>query len=797
MRSVHPSMTRRTMMQATSMATMATMAITAGGGAPRVATAAGRAPSEPWGALGDGPHRAEGALKVTGSARYAIDNAVTGLVYGVLVQSTIAAGRIKSIDAVAARAAPGVLQVFTHESRLKIRSPTSFMQGGAATEVFVPLQDDLVRWNGQHIAFVVAETFEQATEAASLVKVRYEERAAILQPDDSRAKRSLIDDLGIEWGDAHDAMASAPVKVEATYKTPREYNSPLEPHACIAAWLSGHLTVWEPSQWVGGARHVISQWMQMNVEDVRVVSPHVGGGFGSKVAPHPHVALACASSRLLGRPVKVSLTRPQTFTGLGGRPRVEQRLSLGADDGGQLLSIIHEGWNETAIDDIQVEPSNAVTAIMYGTPNLWSRHGIVALNTVNPGWMRAPGENPSAFALEVAMDELACALPMDPIALRLKNWADLDQHANLPWSTRRLREAYAAGASAFGWSRRSAEPRSMRQGHELIGWGMAGGTYPVRRTPGEAKIVFHADGRIEVLSSGVDIGTGTYTILAQTAAEVLRVATSRVTVQLGDTTLPRAPLAGGSQLANLLTAAVHATAVAARHELLTLATSHPKSPFNGAKVEEMSFEDGGISLSRRPGGQLAIGDLLTATGRDRLEVHRDTFKPSATEDDRNAADRTFTQMLLPTDGGFSSHSWSAHFVEVRVDEDLGTVRVKRMVGAFDSGRLYNPRLARSQWIGGMIMGIGQALHEEGQIDPRDGRVTNANLADYAVPVNADVPDIQVIDVGSADLRASALGGKAVGEIGIVGVAAAIANAVYHATGKRIRDLPITIEKLIG
>jgi xanthine dehydrogenase YagR molybdenum-binding subunit len=317
----------------------------------------------------------------------------------------------------------------------------------------------------------------------------------------------------------------------------------------------------------------------------------------------------------------------------------------------------------------------------------------------------------------------------------------------------------------------------------------------VRRTPGEAKIVLHASGLVEVHSSGIDMGTGTYTILAQTVSEVLGVPLEQVMVSLGDTALPRAPVAGGSQLANLLTGVVHKTALGARDELLALAVADPKSPFYLAKPADLSWKDGAVHLARRPGNGTSIAELLKATGRERLEIKRDTFKPGATEKDRDAANRSFAQMLLPTDGGVSAHSWSAIFVEVRVDEDFGTIRVKRMVGAFDCGRIYNPKLAESQWMGGMIMGMGQALLEAGHTDPRDGRITNANLADYMVAVNADVPDITTISVGVADLQASAMGGKAVGEVGIVGVAAAIGNAVFHATGKRIRDLPITLEKL--
>ncbi|MER8588713.1 xanthine dehydrogenase family protein molybdopterin-binding subunit [Mesorhizobium sp. M1338] len=746
-------------------------------------------------ALGARLSRAEGPLKVTGQARYAIEQKLENLAYGVTVQSTRPAGRIVNIDTSAAKALPGVLDVYTAQNSLKINKPTVYSKGGGATEEFTPIQDDVVRFNGMHIALVVAETFEQATEAASLLKVEYAGGDPILDIKDPKAKAQLIDPMGAAWGDAATALANAEVKVDVTYTTSREYNVPMEPHACIASWENGKITVWEPSQWVGGARSVVSEWLGIDIENVRVISPYVGGGFGSKIGAHPHVGLACAASRRLSRPVKVSLNRPQTFTGLGGRPATRQTLSIGASKDGKINSIVHESWNETAIDEVHVEACNNVTKIMYATPNFSSRLYVVPVNTVQPGWKRGPGENPSAYALESAIDELAYALNMDPITLRLANWAEIDPSNGMKWSTRQLREAYAVGAEAFGWWNRNPAPRSMREGRELIGYGMAAGSYPMIRTASEAKIVLHASGQIEVLSAGTDMGTGTYTILAQTAADALGVPVETVTVRLGDTILPRSALAGGSQQANNLTGAVDKAARNARDALLALAASDPKSPMAAAKATDLTFETGSVRPTRRPNGGISIADLLKAVGKDKLEIEGNTFAPGATEEMKNRADRSFAQLKGAVEGGVSAHSWCAHFVEVRIDEDFGTIRVKRMVSAFDSGRIFNPKLAESQWISGMVMGLGQALLEEGYVDQRDGRTINANFADYAVPVNADVPDIQVISVGIPDMQATALGGKGVGEIGVVGVAPAIGNAVFHATGKRIRSLPITLEKL--
>ncbi|MBB3444489.1 xanthine dehydrogenase family protein molybdopterin-binding subunit [Rhizobium sp. BK379] len=747
-------------------------------------------------ALGSRISRAEGPLKVAGQARYAIEQKLENMAYGVTVQSTRPAGRILNIDTSAAKAVPGVIDVYTFQNSLKINKPTVYSKGGGATEEFTPIQDDVVRFNGMHIALVVGETFEAATEAASLLKVDYEDGDAILDINDPKAKPVLIQPMGATWGDAEAGLASAEVKVDVTYTTAREYNVPMEPHATIASWENGKITVWEPSQWVGGARSVVAEFLGIDIENVRVISPYVGGGFGSKIGAHPHVGLACAASRQLNRPVKVSLTRPQTFTGLGGRPATRQTLSIGASRDGKITSIVHESWNETAIDEVHVEACNNVTKIMYATPNFSSRLNVVPVNTVQPGWKRGPGENPSAYALESAIDELSYALNMDPVTLRLANWAEVDPSNGMPWTTRQLREAYATGAEAIGWWNRNPVPRSMREGRELIGYGMAAGSYPMIRTASEAKIVLHANGRVEVLSAATDMGTGTYTILAQTAADYLGVPVETVTVRLGDTSLPRSALAGGSQQANNLTGALVKAAENARAALLELAASDPKSPLQASKIADLIFENGTIRPTRRPAGGISIAELLKAVGRDRLEIEGNTFAPGATEDMKNAADRSFAQLKGAVEGGVSAHSWCAQFVEVRVDEDFGTIRVKRMVSAFCCGRIFNPKLAESQWISGMVMGLGQTLLEEGFVDQRDGRTVNANFADYAVPVNADVPDIQVISVGIPDMQATALGGKGVGEIGVVGVAPAIGNAVFHATGKRIRSLPITLEKLI-
>jgi xanthine dehydrogenase YagR molybdenum-binding subunit len=749
------------------------------------------------GMLGGRLSRMDGPAKITGRANYALENQVDGIVHGVTVQSTVAAGRITSIDTSAAEAAPGVLLVLTPDNIMELKSATTWAGTPGPEGPYLAL-DKEITFSGQHVAAVIAETLEQATAAAALIQVSYEEKQPIFGLEDPRAGEGYpVDQMTVEWGEAESALAEAPVRIEQEYKTPREYNVPIEPHGLIAKWDGDVLTVWEPSQWVDGMARTYAEWFGLPFENVRIISPYIGGGFGSKALCLPYGALAVMAARKLGRPVKIAVTRPQTFTAFGGRPATRQTLALGATKEGKLLSIVHRGANETAMTGVVVEPLGAVTSIMYEVPNFSSRQNVVPVNTVMPGALRAPGENPSAWGLESAIDELAYAVGIDPLEIRLLNYAERDPHAKIPWSTRQLREAFAVGSEAFGWSKRSPEPRSMRDGKQLIGWGVAAGTYPVRRTPGEALVRILADGTAEVASSGIDMGQGTYTILAQTAAEALGIPVENVRVKLGDSALPRAPVAGGSQLANLMTGAVHKAALAARDELIGLALNDPNSPFRDAQANTLAISEGRISAPRGEGSGMAIADFMRHIGREKVETLRDTLP----EDKKAAKDRyeNFTTMVAmkdPTEGGYSLHSWCAHFVEVRVDEDFGTVRVSRVVSALDSGRLYNPKLAESQWRGGIIMGIGQALLEEGIVDERYARVINNNLADYLVPTNSDVPDLQVISVGIPDHHASVLGGKAVGELPIVGVAPAITNAVFHATGKRIRELPITLEKLM-
>jgi len=747
--------------------------------------------------LGSRLSRIDGPAKIRGAANYSLEHHPANMAYAVIVQSTIASGRIRVIDKKAAESAPGVLLVLTPDNVLTLKSPTTWLGTPGPEGPYLALTQTIT-FSGQHVAAVIAETFEQATAAAALVRIEYEATAAVSGLDDPKAgEGTKIEPMTIEWGNAAKALAEAPVRIEHEYQTPREYHAAIEPHGLIAQWEGETLTVWEHSQWINFMAHTYAEWFGLPDENVHLMSPYVGGGFGSKAFALAHSAIAAMAAKMLKRPVKLALTRPQNFTAYGGRAATHQTIALGATKDGKLVSIVHRGVNETAVDGVWVEPLGAVTAIMYATPNLSSRQSIVPVNTVVPGALRAPGENPSAFGIECAIDELSYEVGIDPLAIRLLNYAEEDPHAKKPWSTRRLREAYEEGAKAFGWAKRNPKPRSMRDGHHLIGWGVAAGTYPVRRTAGEALVRILANGSAEVASSGIDMGQGTYTILAQTAADVIGLPVEQVAVKLGDSALPGAPVAGGSQLANLMTGAVHKAATAARDELIGLAINDSNSPFRALQANTLTIADGVIS-SPRGGAGISIAELMRRLGRDKIETLRDTLPENANSaEDKRTTYTTITRMRSPTDGDYSLHAWCAHFVEVRVDEDFGTVRVSRFVSALDSGRLYNPKLAESQWKGGIIMGIGQALLEEGLVDPRHARAINNNLGDYLIATNADIPDIETISVGVPDFHASVLGGKAVGELSIVGVAPAIANAVYHATGKRVRDLPITLEKLIG
>ncbi|WP_434384704.1 xanthine dehydrogenase family protein molybdopterin-binding subunit [Melittangium boletus] len=750
----------------------------------------------------DGPAttRIDGIAKVTGRADYSADAVPEGLAHAVLVDATIARGKISRLDATEALKAPGVLAVLTHENAPALKKASAFPMG-AAGHRRRPLQDARILYRGQHIAVVVATTREAARHAASLVRVTYQDEAppeATLATGETKRMADLDFLSRAMSGDSHRgdpeaALATAPLVVDAVYTTARTYHAAMEPHATLAWWEGkDRLVVREGSQWVDGAQDTLAAWFGLKRDHVRLLSAFVGGGFGSRIAVYPHAALAALAAREVGRPVKLVLERAQVFLAVGNRPAIRQRVRLGADPSGKLTALVHESANETSRDSIYSEPGSRASVSTYTVPHYRAENSVAALDIPPPGWMRAPGEAPGSFAVESALDELAQKAGVDPLALRVLNHADADAHSGKPWSSRKLREAYALGAEVVGWSSRAAAPRSRREGHEWIGLGMATASYPSRQLPAEARVGVSRDGRVYVESRGVDIGQGTYTALAIVAAEVLGVAPAQVDVRLGDTRLPRSAMAGGSMLTRSLGTAVHGAATSLRDTLLDLARRTKGSPVHGRKRAALGVREGRVVALDAPSEGLDFAAIAAAWGDTPLAAFHRTHPTVLSRITGAMAFTSPAGIRTESAGDASIHSWGAQFAEVAVDEELGRIRVRRLVGVFDCGRILNPTAARSQMIGGMTMGLGMALMEGGHVDPRTAKLVNGDLGEYLVPVQADVPPIDVFFVGEPDPAAGPLGSKAVGEIGITGVAAAIANAVYNAIGHRARALPIDL-----
>ncbi len=697
------------------------------------------------GLVGAGVDRVDGPAKVTGEARYPADFGFEDLAYAVLVQSTIAAGRIRRIDTAPAEAAPGVLAVITHENAPRLaRAP-----GGLGIGPPPPLQHDRIVHHGQHIAMVVARTLEQATAAARLIETGYEETEPLLDIDDPRAKQvENAAGRDVSRGDVEAGLAAAEVVVAATYTTPTQTNNPLGLFATTAYWDGDLLTVHDSTQGTAFVRASLAATFGIGESAVRVLAPFVGGAFGAGLRTWPHVVLAAVAARMVDRPVKLVLTRAQMFTSVGYRPATVQHVKLGATRAGELVAIDHEGIEPTALEDDYAESLTRATAVLYDCPNLSGRTIQRKLNVACPTWMRGPGEAPGVFALECALDELAYELGVDPVELRLRNYADVHPSSGRPWSTKALRACYEQGADRFGWARRTPEPRSMRDGRYLVGYGMASAYYGYVQVPCQARVTLGLDGVAVVRSAATDIGPGTYTVMTQVAAEVLRLPLERVRLELGDSAMPRAPLQGGSGLTAALGSAVHAACNELVRSFTELAGSPPAADtYTGMLARHQLTE-------------------LSADGA------------SARRTDLDAEPGIF----------------AAKFAEVRVDP-LAEVRVTRFVAAVDGGRILNEKTAASQIIGGTAGGIGMALLEQTLSDPGTGRIANATFGDYLVAVNADVPHIDVIFTGEPD-PINPVGVKGIGEVAIVGVAPAIANAVFHATGRRLRTLPISAEQLL-
>jgi xanthine dehydrogenase YagR molybdenum-binding subunit len=633
------------------------------------------------------------------------------------------------------------------------------------------------------VAVVVADTLDRALAAAARVRVRYHATEHVTSMESVLGQAYVPKHFrngerppDSSRGDPAGAFDAGAVKVDATYITPVEHHNPMEPHATIARWDGDRLTVWTATQGISGAQKTLAGLFGIDPKQVRVVCPFVGGGFGSKGNTWPPATLAAMAAKMVGRPVKLVLTRAQMYTSNGYRPRTIQKLKFAADAGGKLVSMRHDGISQMSQPILGefVEPVALATEMLYACPNVAVTHRLVAVNAGLPTYMRAPGESSGNFALESAIDELAVALKLDPLEFRLRNYAEQDPHENKPFASKMLRECYRQGADAFGWSRRTPEPRSMRDGRMLMGWGMATSTYPTNQRPAQVRVRVAADGTVLVQSGTQDLGTGTYTVMSQVAADTLGVPVGRVRFQLGDSSLPPAPVSGGSSTVPSVAPAVLAACQAVRAKIIDLARGDEQLGWHDVPAEALRLENGAVVMS---GGGVPIATLLAHAGQDAVEA-----EAGAALDDRAKH--------------YSRHAFGAQFAEVLVDPDLGTIRVNRWVAAFDAGQVLNTKTARSQLIGGITYGIGMALLEETHVDAETGRIVNANIAEYLVPVNADVPDIQAVFVANDERNSNPLGVKGVGELPMVGVAAAIANAVCHATGVRVRKVPIRIEDLV-
>jgi xanthine dehydrogenase YagR molybdenum-binding subunit len=708
------------------------------------------------GFIGQSISRVDGRQKVTGRAAYAAEFDVPNVAHGAIVRSTVPSGRIGTIDSAAAERAPGVIAVLTHRNapRLAYRAHKGVVDPAVGERLHV-LQDDRVSHQGQPIALVIAGSLEQATHAASLVRIGYADEPAITDVRQAKPEmptQQQTDQGGqrppeTRRGDPDGALAAAEVKVDQTYVIPRENHNPIELHATIAAWDGDRLTLWDKTQWVHNTAEEIAAVFGIPAQDIRVISPFVGGAFGSSLRTWPHVTLAALGARVAKRPVKLVLSRREMYYSVGFRPHTVQRVALGASRDGRLAAISHDAHQETSTYEEYSEALLETSRFLYSCANVYTRHRVARMNVSTPTYMRAPGEVSGNFALECAMDELAVALNIDPMELRLRNEPKIDEFKKLPFSSRSTTECYRVAAERFGWSRRNPAPRSMRDGRSLIGWGMATANYPMNFAPASARARLLPDGTAEVTSAASDMGPGTWTSMTQVAADALGLPIERVKFELGDTRLPRAPVHGGSMTMASVGSAVQAACRRARED----------------------------ALAR--GGTDDVTDAMRRLGQP-IEATAD---------------------VTPGDAGqrFSMHAFGAVFVEVAVDPDLGETRVRRIVGAYGAGRIVNPKMARSQCVGGMIGGIGMALMEHSVVDPNNGRVPNANLGEYAVPLHADAPRaMDVIFVEEHDPHVNPLGVKGLGEIAMVGVPPAIVNAIFHATGKRIRALPVTPDKLL-
>jgi xanthine dehydrogenase YagR molybdenum-binding subunit len=733
--------------------------------------------------IGQPADRIDGVLKVTGKAPYGYEHKLERApAFGYILGASIAKGRIVEIDTGEAERAPGVILIMTHRN-----APAQPAFGPAVTptvpEVFTRarpvLSSDRIRYHDEPVALIVAETFGEARGAAGLVRLRYAGEPGAFDPaaPDAESYRPERTNAGFptdsNLGDFDRAFAEAPVTLDTTYATPFESHNPMEPHAAIAEWDGDRLTVHTSTQTIANIQSGLANTLRIPPHNVRVVSPFVGGGFGAKLIVHPETVCAALAARVLGRPVKVALTRQQMFANAGHRPAMMQRVRLGADREGRLTALGHEVTATTSRFEEFTEQSAVPTRALYAAANRRTTHRLVRLDINRGEWMRAPGEASGLLALECAMDELAEQVRLDPIELRIRNEPERDPELNVPFSSRSLIACMREGAERFGWRERPVQPASRREGRKLIGYGMAAAIRANYLGPGLARVAINARGEVTVQADMTDIGTGTYTILAQVVAERLGVVLSAVKVELGDSNLPRTAGSGGSWGAASSGTAVHHACLALRERIASAAASHERSPLRGANVSDAQFAGGRLRLGARSEN---LADLIARIAPDGLSAEGAAV--------RGETYRTYSQ-----------HAFGAHFAEVGVDLDTGETRLRRMLGVFAAGRILNPKTARSQMIGGMIWGVGAALMEETLLDPRHGHFVNHDLAEYHMPVHADIPAVEVLFLPEEDDKGNPLGAKGIGELGNCGSGAAVANAVFNATGVRVRDFPITLDKI--
>jgi xanthine dehydrogenase YagR molybdenum-binding subunit len=717
-------------------------------------------------------HRYEGRDKVTGRAKYAAEFPVDNVAYAYIVQATIPSGTVASIDQDVASRAAGVCCIITPFNAPKLTVPGNVNV----------LQDTNVLYNGQPIAVVVATSLPEAQQAAKLLRIEYKEQPAKLDFNarlkDARPPKRAGNS---RRGDPEASLSKAAVVLDQTYSTPIQNHNPMEPHATIASWSRGadgdKLSVYDATQGISGVQGSLAHAFSIPPANVHVECLFTGGGFGTKGYVWSHTILAAMAARVAQRPVKLILGREQMFGPVGSRPNTHQHIKLAAASDGKLLLQQHDSTCYTSLISDWVESAAGPTSLLYDSESLSTSHNVVELNLGMGTWMRAPGEATGSVGLEIAFDELAEKLNIDPIQLRLINYAEKDPGKGLPWSSKHLRECYTQAAERFGWSKRTAKPGEHREGNKLIGYGMATANYGAGRRPSSAVVRFLPNGRVFVGVGTQDLGTGTYTILAQTAADALFMDPALVDVKLGDTTLPPSGGSGGSTTAASVCPGVYDAAIQARLKLAQLAVADAQSPFHGATAEDLHTKDGKLFLKSNPEKFESITTLIARNGNTPVEA-------------------TATSELPKDRDTFSSHSWGAIFAEVAVDADTHMVQVRRMVGTYDIGTLINNKTGINQLVGGVVWGVSMALHEETLIDTTYGRTLNENFAEYHVPVNADIHEIDVTALNIPDYKFNPLGSRGIGEIGITGAAAAIANAIYNATGKRVRDLPVTLDKLM-